>query len=611
MTVTLYTAYHKPAPRIESQNIIPIHVGRAAASAPLAGMIGDDTGDSISDRNSTWCELTALYWAWKNDTTSDAIGLMHYRRLLDVTDSAGGHETEMPQASLDSGDWTAETEAWLAQEAGNWDIVLPRMHRMGRTVEDNYRAAHQGQDYDLVRQIITRDHPEYLDAFEKVSAGYDIRLGNIALMSRPIFDRYCAWMFDILFQVEAADLPRGHYSVQQRRYLGFLSERLLTVFVHHLQATQPGLRVREVAILNLANAVILPWLSDHDRPDPDTVNIAFSADRAYLPHAAAMLRSLFDHADPTRRLDLYFLYSDMRPRDLMLLQSLVDSHPTARLTAVDTGGWFDDSYRSASRAPSNATYNRFLLFRLLPALDRLVYLDVDVILKADVCKLYDTDLGGAHLGAVPDWIMTRTLTGPTKTIDPEVPDLADYHRDVLGLTDAQIARYFNAGVLVFDFAAIGDLRALSDRMMEEARTHRYLFRDQDILNRTFKDNLHVLDPRWNVFNSDPAAYDRVPADNHARAMAARRDPWLIHYADRSYKPWNRQAVPLAGLYWQALIRTPFYTEVVGRVRPQKPGRTRNNSVIVATGRAMAERMPLLKGPLLRFYVWLRKHLADV
>lgn len=608
MTVKIYTAYHRPAPRIDSPSITPLHVGRAMAAAPLPGMAGDDTGDTISDRNAAWCELTALYWAWKNDRDSAAIGLMHYRRLLDLTDSAGGHAAEQSLSRLDVADWTARTERWLAEEAADWDIVLPRMHRMGRTVEGNYRAAHQGQDYDLMRSIVARDHPDYLDTFEEVSRGYDIRLGNIALMRRPLFERYCAWLFDILFKVEAAEVPRDHYSPAQARYLGYLSERLLTVFVRHLQKTEPGLRLREVAILNLSHAVILPWLSPADRPAPGTVNIAFSSDRTYLPHTAAMLRSLFDHADPERPLNLFFLYSDLSGRDLALLQSVVATRPGARLHAIDTGGWFEDSYRSASRAPSNATYNRFLLFRLLPGLDRLIYLDGDVIVTADICALYDTDMGGAQLGAVTDWIMTRTLTGPTRTIDPEVPDLAVYHRGVLGLSDPEIARYFNAGVLLFDFAAMGDLRGLADRMMREATEHRYLFRDQDILNRVFKESLFQLDPRWNVFNSDPAAYARVPAANQARAMEARRDPWLIHYADRSYKPWRCEPVPQAELYWQALIRTPFYGEVVAGLRKPLAGQG-SSSRIVAAGRALAERVPVLKGPLLRVYTWLRKHLA--
>ena len=627
MKTTLYTAYHRATPRLQSTSVQPIHVGRANAAAPLPNMLGDDTGDNISSRNPYWCELTALYWAWKNDQTSDAIGLMHYRRVLDLTDREPDGPVEQRQRFFDSAEWCAEAEDWLAREGANWDIVLPRVHKMGRSVEENYKHGHAPQDWDVLREIIGRDYPDYVESFETVSAGRIVRLANMAVMQRPLFDRYCTWLFDILMKVEAAPVDRSWYSVQQGRYLGFLSERLMTVFVLHETRTNPDLRLKEVSILNLGQALMTPYIAPEDAPAPETVNIALAADRNYLPHAAAMLRSLMDHADPARPLNIFFLYSDISEHALKVFESMLNERPGTTLHALDTGGMFDKSYRSASRAPSNATYNRFLLFSLLPGLERLLYLDSDMILRHDVCALYDTDLGEAHLGAVPDWIMTRTLTGPTKTIDPDVPELSVYHRETLGLSSEEIARYFNAGVLLFNFAAMGDLRGLGAELMREAQEGRYLFRDQDILNVHFKDKLHVLDPRWNVFNSHPEAYGRVPAAGQAQAMAARKDPWAIHYADRDYKPWRPRPVPQAGHYWQALIRTPFYGEITARLNnattprrtissngakpngaaPPPVERLERDETIVRMGRALAERVPALKGPLLRIYANMRKN----
>ena len=604
MKAKILTAYHRPAPLFRGQTITPIHVGREIASTTLSEIPGDDSGKTISARNPSFCELTALYWAWQNDSESDAIGLMHYRRLLDLTDRMPGGPVERTPERLDTRDWTAEAEDWVAREGANWDIVVPRLHEMGVSVEENYAKRHSSQDFDMAREIIAQDHPEYADSFEVIAKDRFIRLGNMALMSRPIFDRYCAWLFDILFKVEAAPVSRSHYSTTQMRYLGFLAERLFTVFIHHEQKSNPALRLREVSILNLSQTLLTPYLLPDQKSDPNNVSIAFSSDRTYLPHAAAMLRSLVDHASPDRSLDLYFLHNGIPNRDLGMLETVISDHPLATLHPIDTKGAFNNSYRSASRAPSNATYNRFLLFDLLPGLDRVLYLDVDVIIRADICDLYDTDIGDARIAAVTDWIMTRTLSGPVKTIDPEVPDLRDYHFDVLGLTDAQIARYFNAGVLLFNFAAMEDVTAEGKALVAETHEGGYLFRDQDILNRHFKNSLYSLDPRWNVFNSDPAAYGRVPADGHAQAMAARTDPWLIHYADRDYKPWQHAAVPMAQHYWQALIRTPFYGEVVHA--PKVITYVQNRSPIVSAGRALAERVPILKGPLLRIYGLLRK-----
>ena len=607
MQVSIYSAYHRLSPRVSSKSIKPIHVGAELAGAPLTGMLADNTGDHISEKNGSFCELTALYWAWKNDQDSDFIGLMHYRRLLDVAGEIDGGPAEAYVGAVDIESWTARAEAWMKAELDNWDIVLPRLHKMGVSVENNYLAGHHQEDFDKMRDVIAADHPAYLDAFNTAAKSMDIRLGNIALMRREVFGRYCTWLFDILLKVDAADFDRRNYSPYQSRYIGFLAERLMTTFILHERKTNPTTRIRETAIVNLSKAVVTPYLTQQDKPAEDVMNIAIAADRNYLPHASAMLSSLLAHADSKRPIALYFLHSGIEADDIEIFDGWLKSHRTnIQLHAIDTGNYFDDSYRSSSRAPSNATYNRFLLFNLLPGLDRLLYLDVDIILKTDISRLYDADIGDAKIGAVPDWISTRTLTGPTPTFDPDVPDLSTYQRERLELSDQQIERYFNAGVLLFNFKAMGDLNAQGRHLLHEAQNGRYVFRDQDILNKAFKDDLYVLDGRWNVFNSVDAAYSKVPTSNHAKAMEARRDPWIIHYADRDYKPWNGVAVPQSGLYWQALINTPYYGEVIASLQAARRRKLFDKTRMVEVGKALGQKYPALNRPLLITYNTIRK-----
>ena len=78
--VKIFVCYHKNTPIYKSECIIPIHVGKANTELEL-DMIKDNTGDNISERNASWCELTALYWIWKN-VQADYYGLFHYRRFL-------------------------------------------------------------------------------------------------------------------------------------------------------------------------------------------------------------------------------------------------------------------------------------------------------------------------------------------------------------------------------------------------------------------------------------------------------------------------------------------------------------------------------------------------
>lgn len=600
MKTTVYIAYHKWAPRISGDMFTPIHVGRARENAPLAGMIGDDTGDHISDRNDTWCELTALYWAWKNDHESTHIGLMHYRRVLDVGRDGGAGLVETDAAHFDVDRWVDTAQAWLGGDGQCADIVVSRAHRLGRSVEANYAQSHHKQDWDQMRAVIAADYCDMLGAFDEVAQGSLMRLGNMAIMRRDVLDRYCAMLFDVLGQVERADLDRRHYSVHQRRYLGFLAERLLSVFITHEEATRPQTRLVEADILKLDRGIVTPYFSKEDCDTADAVNLAVATDRVYLPHLAAMLRSVLDHADTSRAINVFFLYCDVAQHDLDLLGNMLrGARGNLAFHPINVGNTFTKSYRSASRAPSNATYARFLLFSLLPKLDRVLYIDADVIVQRDICALFDTDMGGAPLGAVTDHIMTRTLSGPTPTADPNVPDLAVYHRDVLGLSDGTIASYFNAGVLLFDFAAMENPSQLGAALIKDAHEGQFMFRDQDILNRAFAGQVFALDARWNVFNSDVALYARVPRNIWAEAEAARRDPWIIHFADKGYKPWNGQSVPLGDAYWSVLVRTPFFHEVLRRGQHQRGRVVRER--VVKWGKALAVRLPFLKGPMVRVY----------
>ena len=79
MKTQIVVAVHKPYPMPQDPLYLPVQAGRALHAS--LGFTGDDSGENISSKNPHYCELTCLYWAWKN-LDADVIGLCHYRRYF-------------------------------------------------------------------------------------------------------------------------------------------------------------------------------------------------------------------------------------------------------------------------------------------------------------------------------------------------------------------------------------------------------------------------------------------------------------------------------------------------------------------------------------------------
>lgn len=77
MEIKVIVAAHKKYQMPKDELYLPLQVGSALHDS--IGYARDNDGDNISDKNPNFCELTGLYWAWKN-LDADAVGLVHYRR---------------------------------------------------------------------------------------------------------------------------------------------------------------------------------------------------------------------------------------------------------------------------------------------------------------------------------------------------------------------------------------------------------------------------------------------------------------------------------------------------------------------------------------------------
>lgn len=212
--MAIYVVTHKDCDIQKRDGYRTIQAG--AAGGRVRADLFDDSGDSISEKNPSYCELTAMYWIWKN-TQDPYVGICHYRRFF--SRSWNTHDV------LDSRD-----AQMLLQ---HYQIILPQTAYLGMTPAKEYiRNCGQAEDLLLLEQAIREVCPEYLPAYRRYMSGTTTCWKNMMICSRPLYDQYCSWLFPLLAAMETkidADSREG----SQRRVFGYLAERLLNVWVRY------------------------------------------------------------------------------------------------------------------------------------------------------------------------------------------------------------------------------------------------------------------------------------------------------------------------------------------------------------------------------------------
>jgi len=236
MNIKILVAAHKKYWMPSDDVYMPIQVG--AALHPALGYVSDNTGDNISAKNPNYCELTALYWAGKN-LDCGYIGLCHYRRYF-------GHKVHTKDLEKKKNAiFHREDYIKLLQK---FDVILPiKRNYYIETVRSQYEHAHYKKDLDEVERIIAEIYPGYSDAFTRIMNQRKLHILNMFVMKKSLFDEYCTWLFDILFELEKRTDLSG-YDTYEARLFGFMSERLFNVWLE-----RQNLKKCEVPVVFLEN----------------------------------------------------------------------------------------------------------------------------------------------------------------------------------------------------------------------------------------------------------------------------------------------------------------------------------------------------------------------
>lgn len=229
------------------------------------------------------------------------------------------------------------------------------------------------------------------------------------------------------------------------------------------------------------------------------INIALTVDSAYAMAGAVTLRSVVEHTQG--RITLYIVDCGLLEEDKRNIETSLPMRSNVTLLFIALPP-------NSLTSNMGAIWAKVDMLKCLPV-QRVLYLDADVLVRRDLRELWDTDLGEHSLAAASD------VGCPMG--HPGIPR----------------GEYFNAGVLVVDLARIRTtLRDLETRCREMAHSR---FREQDALNVHFKTDWVPLSLAWNAQGLGTYA-ECASLDREKLCLEEMKDPAIVHFTGPVHPP---------------------------------------------------------------------------
>lgn len=561
--IKIYVSCHKDCYVPQNELLYPIQVGSALSDKRLEGMLHDDEGVNISNKNKSYCELTAQYWAWKNDD-ADYYGFFHYRRYFsfavtqfptnpfgEVLEEYNDTET-LKKYRLD--------EKYMRETISRYDLIIPTTGgfvEKDLTMYKQYEIAtvHKIEDLEFVLNIIQRDYPEmypYAQKYLQQTQGY---FCNMFIMRKELFNRYCQWLFSILKEHED-NIDISDYSDQAYRVHGFLAERLCGIYLYWLEHTSKLkiLKLQRVFFNHVEKEEnIIPAFSTKNVP------IVFSANDFYVPFLSTVLQSIKDNSSFSNNYDILILNTDISEKNQTILKRQMQANNFS-VRFIDVKRRMEKYRNLPLRGHFRVeTYFRILMPEMLPNYDKMIYLDSDMIVCGDLAELYETNVEGYLLAACKDADTAGLYNGYE-------PNKKNYMDNVLRLNNPY--EYFQAGTILFN---LDEFRKtyMVEEMMDFAMSYQWELLDQDVLNYLAQGRTKFVDMAWNVMMDwrnirIKEIISLAPHYLYDEYMKARKHPKIIHYAGPD-KPWDIPYCDFAEEFWIYARRSPFYEIILLRM----------------------------------------------
>lgn len=534
------------------------------------GIIGDNTGDNISEKRYRFNEMTVLYWAWKN-VTADYYGVCHYRRYFsyNLSQKFPINEFQLVEDTTIS-DRTRKKYCLygnaiqdMIEKYPDVDAFLPTMFDIS-IINKNKKYTHYKRYEDNIGKIASQLYikelyavveelcPEYLPLTKEYYKGNKAYFCDTFIMKKDLYNEYCEWIFKIMFTLEKR-IDYQMLSMNATRIIAFFSEDLLSIFMLK-KIHENAINIKELQLVYFTN----PSLRFPLRPKfKDCKNaIIMSVNDPYVPYASVMIKSIINNSSSGNKYDLIILQTDISNRNKILLQSMTENLSNFSIRFVDVSEEIY-GYEFDTSAYGLPAFYRLVIPYVLNDYHRILYFDADMVVNRDVAELYTWDLEGNILGAVPD-------IRAASWYNNEGSFLINYIDNELKI-NVRKNKYFNSGVLIIDIKQYKNAYTVNE-VLTAATERKLTFPDQDALNVLFEGKVKYLPLTWNtmVSGDNMMTEKYAPLDMYNEYLEARSNPAIVHYAG-NFTPVIIPEGDFYWYFWKYAKQSPFYEVLLAKM----------------------------------------------
>lgn len=293
----------------------------------------------------------------------------------------------------------------------------------------------------------------------------------------------------------------------------------------------------------------------------EIIPIVLTTDKNFIPYTCVTLYSIAYNSNVDNKYEIIIFYDDeIDLNNKIKFDYILNQFSNFKLRFINIKQYFE-KYCLKSNIPhvSNATFYRYVIPDVLQEYEKIVYLDTDLVVNADVSELYEVNLEDNYFAACCDNSLRQQISLALSGVESYKP--VDEYFKKLGFENV-MEDYFNAGVLVFNIKLMREDN-ISQKMLENAQNNSYIHSGQDPMNVVAKDKVKFIPLTWNTMTWEPVegSLKLLPQKYYNEYMDAIKNPKIVHYA-APIKPWLYFDSFLSEYFFKYARMTPFYEQII-------------------------------------------------